>query len=284
MTELIVNADDFGEYRCVSAGILQCIDVGSVLATGVMANSPLFGELAAELVRRPWVDYGVHLNLSRGRPLTARMADECMAGSGGLFSGKFRAALAVLSGRLPVACVEQEWRAQIERALDAGLTLRFLNSHEHVHLIPALRRLTGKLARAYGIPWVRVLRPERSGWSPGAWLRSAAVALLQGRAVDDLMHSPVCIGLAASGRLDPFVLRQLLARLPAQGCFELMCHPGQLDLQEVSDRSLLAYHRWDDELRMLCSPDFPALCAASRLTMTRFRDLRRTAGGLTWTR
>lgn len=280
MTGLIVNADDFGEYRCVSAGILQCIDAGSVLATGVMANSPLFEALSPALLRRPWADYGVHLNLSRGQPLTTAVA-ECLAGSG-MFPGKLRAALAVLSGRLSVGCVEQEWRAQIERALDAGLTLRFLNSHEHLHLIPVLRRLTVKLANAYDIPWVRVLRPEHAGWSPAALLRNAAVALLQGSPSGDMASSPVCIGLAASGRLDCAALERLFGRLPDRGCFELMCHPGQLDLHEVSDPRLLDYHRWEDERRLLCSPDFPAMCSAFGVMVTRFRDLPCPAGELTW--
>lgn len=46
MIKLVINADDFGEFRCVSAGILECIEAGSVSATSVMTNSPLFAELA----------------------------------------------------------------------------------------------------------------------------------------------------------------------------------------------------------------------------------------------
>ncbi len=30
MIKLVINADDFGEFRCVSAGILECIEAGSV--------------------------------------------------------------------------------------------------------------------------------------------------------------------------------------------------------------------------------------------------------------
>ena len=34
--------------------------------------------------------------------------------------------------------MSREWRAQIERCLDSGLRVSFLNSHEHLHMLPAL--------------------------------------------------------------------------------------------------------------------------------------------------
>ena len=41
-------------------------------------------------------------------------------------------------GRLDVGAVGREWRLQIERVLDAGLTLSHLDGHKHVHLLPPL--------------------------------------------------------------------------------------------------------------------------------------------------
>ena len=40
----------------------------------------------------------------------------------GVFPGKVAAVVAVASGQLSLETVEEEWRAQIERALEAGLT------------------------------------------------------------------------------------------------------------------------------------------------------------------
>lgn len=274
MIKLVINADDFGEFRCVSAGILECVEAGSVSATGVMSNSPLFAELAKDLKAYPQLDCGVHLNLSRGVPLTASMAASLQRWNG-VFPGKAAAVAAVAAGRLSLETVEAEWRAQIERALEAGLTIRFLNAHEHVHLWPSLRRLVVGLAQEYGIPWVRKLLPDFSGpVSAAALCRNLAVGLLQrlppglpvGRRVD-------CLGLGASGSLDAMGLRRIFERLPANGVFELMCHPGRLDRSEVNDPRLLAYHDWERERQFLCSSDFVELCASFSIELTRFSDM-----------
>jgi predicted glycoside hydrolase/deacetylase ChbG (UPF0249 family) len=64
---LIVNADDYGYFRCVSKGILTAATRGIVTATGVMANAPRFVEHAAMLRDCDSLDVGVHLNLKIGR-------------------------------------------------------------------------------------------------------------------------------------------------------------------------------------------------------------------------
>ncbi len=274
MIKLVINADDFGEFRCVSAGILECVEAGSVSATGLMTNSPLFAELAADLKAYPQLDCGVHLNLTRGTPLTVPMAASLQRWQG-VFPGKAAAVAAVAVGQLRLETVEQEWRAQIERALEAGVTIHFLNTHEHVHLWPSLRQLIVKLAKEFKVPWVRKLMPDFSGpVSVGALCRNLAVGLLQ-RLPPDLPvgHRLDCLGLGASGRLDAPALRKIFERLPADGVFELMCHPGRLDRSEVNDPRLLAYHDWERERALLCGPDFVALCASFSIELTRFSDM-----------
>ena len=67
---LIVNADDFGYFRCVSRGIVQSHTRGIVTATGVLGNSPNLRDDALLLFQYPDLDVGVHLNLTFGEPLT----------------------------------------------------------------------------------------------------------------------------------------------------------------------------------------------------------------------
>src|SRR5437764_15069926 len=71
---LIVNADDYGYFPCVSRGIAAAAAMGAVTATGILANSPRLEEQIDWLRSSPRLDCGVHLNLTNGGPLTSAMA------------------------------------------------------------------------------------------------------------------------------------------------------------------------------------------------------------------
>lgn len=278
---LIINADDFAYFRCVSLGILDCIEAGTVTATGVFANSPLLDEHAPWLAQTS-ADVGVHLNLTDREPLSARMA-RALDGSGGRFPGKFAIARAVLAGRIGIELVREEWRAQIERCLAAGLTLRFLNSHEHIHMLPGLYRLTLELAVEYRIAHVRHAAPEwPRQWSASAVLRDGIMAVLS--QVDRRPgHAPAprFLGMGESGRLSGDYLRQMLPRLAPGGIYELMCHPGRLDRAEVSDGRLLGYHDWEAERRTLTDPALLAALADNGVRLVAYRNLGTGKDGLT---
>jgi predicted glycoside hydrolase/deacetylase ChbG (UPF0249 family) len=72
---LIINADDYAYFDCVSRGILDCVPQGTVTATGVFANSTWLDEHASWLAASPDVDVEVHSNLTDHLPLTKRLSD-----------------------------------------------------------------------------------------------------------------------------------------------------------------------------------------------------------------
>jgi hypothetical protein len=88
MTGLIVNADDFAYYDCVSQGILRLARAGIVTATGIMANSSHFHSHAVWLQDCENLDVGVHLNLTAGEALSLPMRKE-MGRQGGRLPGKY---------------------------------------------------------------------------------------------------------------------------------------------------------------------------------------------------
>ena len=153
---IIVNADDYGYFDCVSRGILKAATDGIVTATGILANSEHFDEHIAWLNDYKALDLGVHLNLTHGSPLTPGVKKRL-----GHFPEKHTLFKAVLSGALKPKEVKVEWRAQIERCLDKGLNLKFLNSHQHIHMLPSLFSVTLELAAEYGIQHIRISVPER---------------------------------------------------------------------------------------------------------------------------
>ena len=68
--QLIVNADDFGRTRGVSAGILRAHLEGIVTSTTAMMNMPgVAADLHQAKSEAPRLGLGVHLNFTAGRPL-----------------------------------------------------------------------------------------------------------------------------------------------------------------------------------------------------------------------
>ena len=208
---LIVNADDYGHFRCVSKGILKAATHGIVTATGVFANATHFTEHAAWLRDCDALDVGAHLNVTDGMPLTSELRRR-LARWSGRFPGKFSMVGAILSRAVKTEDVRREWRAQIERCLDSGLRVSFLNSHEHMHMLPALFPVASELAKEYDIAHLRFPTSGGAGGSTdGSLFRGVvmkAFETINRRRVD----APTAhfLGLETSGKVNlPYLARSL---------------------------------------------------------------------------
>ncbi len=278
---LIVNADDYGYFECVTNGILKAAAGGIVTATGVLANAPHFDEHAAKLRSCDTLDVGVHLNLTEGLPLTSELR-AALPRSSGRFPGKFAMAASILRGSVKVSDVKREWAAQIDRCLGSGLEVRFLNSHEHIHMLPALFAATEALAREHRIPHIRFPTGRLDGaLSGGSIFRGAVIGAL---GVVNRRHAGSArtrfLGLEASGRLDLAYLEHNLPRLRGGQIYELMCHPGEFDPREVTDARLRRYHDWEGELRTLTSAAARELLLRHRVRPIGYRHLEIRAARL----
>lgn len=278
---LIVNADDYGYFRCVSRGIVECARAGLVTATGVFGNAPNLVEQAGWLGDCEELDTGVHLNLTHGAPLTKVMRDKLSRWSG-QFPGKFALAAAVLSGAIGRKAVHDEWAAQIERCIQVGLQPRFLNSHEHIHMLPPLFPTACALAARFGIAHVRVTSVNTVQWSPPASLVRGVILRALRWAQPAALRSSAArfLGLEASGRLTLAQLERDLRTLQPGGIHELMCHPGRFDERELHDRRLLAYHDWEGERRLLTDPATATLLEHRGVRLIGYRHLDVRAGTL----
>ena len=271
---LIVNADDYGYFRCVSKGILKAAGHGIVTATGVLVNAPHFTEQAAMLRDCDVLDVGVHLNLTEGMPLTSELRRGLSRWSG-RFPQKFAMAGAILSGAIKTEDISREWQAQIERCLDNGLPVKFLNSHEHMHMLPPLFPVVKVLAKHHHIQHIR-FPTSRLGGGPsnGSLFRGAVIKVLgtiSRRRADT--RTARFLGMEASGKLDLPYLERSLSRLGAGEIYELMCHPGEFDAQEVSDSRLVRYHDWQGELSALTSPAVRELLYRHGVRLIGYRHL-----------
>ena len=278
---LIVSADDFGYFRCVSRGIIQAHLQGIVSATALFGNSPHLEKEVALLAGAPDLDIGIHLNLTLGEPLTSELQDK-MAATQGQFPSKLKLITAVLTGAVKPAEIEAEWSCQIERAHGLGLQPCFVNSHEHVHMMPALMDVARRVAKRYQIDHIRVSAPDPidllSFASP---LRDFALALLARRVPKSVrLTAPRFLGLAVSGRLSLAYLQRILPRLKVGQIYELMCHPGIYDHDEIADPCLTSYHDWQLELDTLTSEDARVLLNKYDVSLIGYRHLEELSANI----
>ena len=132
---LIVNADDFGLSKGQNYGIIEACRRGVVTSTTALVNGEAV-EHAAQLSREvPELGVGMHFVLTLGMPLSP------MPGltRDGLL-GKWIWELAEQDA-LPLEEVARELDCQYNRFVDLfGKAPTHIDSHHHVHMIPAIFR------------------------------------------------------------------------------------------------------------------------------------------------
>lgn len=268
LRKLIVNADDFGFTRDVNEGILHAHEHGIVRSASLLATGPAF-QHAVELARAtPSLDVGAHLALVGlpsaldGRPLP---------------STPFALLRAMASHRLDI---HAELAAQMDRIVRAGIQPSHINTHKHTHLFPAVLKAVTRLARQYGVPWVR--RPFDSAWpaDPGAPLRLKLALRTAGplRAhFDRVLARSGCrstdhfAGLLATGRFDAAALVRFIRALPP-GSTEFMCHPGRCGTELAQAPTRLKASR-ERELEALVSAAVLQAVAESDVELCNWRQL-----------
>lgn len=155
----VVHVDDIGMCHSANLGGFEALANGPATCGSIMVPCPWFRE-AAEMARsQPDADLGVHLTLTSeyahyrwGPVLGARVPSLLDA------EGYLPRTTPEAGGGKPEE-VEMELRAQIDRALDAGIDVTHLDSHMGTAFLPGLFAVYTKLALDYQLP-IFLPRPD----------------------------------------------------------------------------------------------------------------------------
>jgi hypothetical protein len=250
---LIVNADDFGRTRAVSAGVVRAHREGIVTATTLMVNAPDTDGAAGLARALATLDVGVHLVLTFGRPLTDASRIRSLVDA----EGRFLRPNALLAREIDRDEALLEYRAQFAKAQSLiGRRPSHLDSHHWVHDQPSLEWAIGELARETGAA-ARIHDDAQRDR-----LRARGVRTPD-RFVREFQH-PGHIGVAE--------LLAILERLaPSEGVAELMCHPGENDPQ-LRRESAYARER-ETELATLTDPRVRAAIERLDISLATFAAL-----------
>ena len=264
-TRLIINADDLGLTTGVNRAIAELHQAKVLTSATLMATGTAFDDAVAIAHANPTLGVGCHVVLTDGVPVSHPESSPSLLGADGK---TFRPSLidfvqALLRGIIRENDIEREALAQVQKLQRAGIDVTHIDTHKHTHLFPAVARPLLHLAERCSVGAVR--NPFEEGWSLGLGhgnrLRRLQVKLL-GRLQSQFEHQPQIrnaqvlttdgtIGISATGHLDAPTLRQILQAMPAEGVFELCCHPGynDRDLDRVTTR--LRTHRDVERLALL---------------------------------
>ena len=257
MRRVIINADDFGRTHIVNGAIIECIELGYITSTTIMANGDAFEEACAYAKSNTSVSYGVHLVLDELKPLTnqSEFVKNGLVDKEGCFV-KGRIFNMKITEQLKQAIYE-EWSAQIDKLINSGIIPSHMDSHHHVHSIYGLQEVLKRLSKRYQIRKVR-----NSGWLPirlkkkmkdvatitqthstiktkrRSTLERVLTYIKRGIAYYQIKHNFVTTDFFSSAK-KYFLNQSQIEKYSDIKIIELMCHPGhpsyEEELRELKD-------------------------------------------------
>jgi predicted glycoside hydrolase/deacetylase ChbG (UPF0249 family) len=170
--------------------------------------------------------------------------------------------------------VYAEASAQVRRIIAAGIRPSHIDTHKHTHLFPSVLEAVARIAKEFGIQWVR--RPFDYGTGAGAGMVKQVVAagmkMMRPRfakALTGLRMTDHFTGFGLTGTLDSAAMIETLRTLPA-GLTEFMCHPGKCGPELQAATTRLKESR-ALELAALTSPEVRRLIDERGIVLTNYR-------------
>ncbi|HIJ82592.1 MAG: hypothetical protein HW380_2150 [Magnetococcales bacterium] len=259
---LAITADGYGLTEGISEGIARLARTQAITGVSVMCH-PAARLERLEILKNSGVLTGVHLVLVEERPV---LADDpglkpILDRRGRFPDSWMRLFFLVMLKPWVLPALKREVEAQINRFVELGLSLDFINSHQHVHLFPPIWLTLRPLLESYKVPIRGTAHWDWQGWSPQGWINAISWISwhLGCRMGNSLSLKPV--GINATGRFSMATAKELLTgkqNFSRWEVPELVVHPGCEDRQARDYYSHWKY-QWDQERTTLASEPLQTL-------------------------
>jgi len=247
--KLLINADDLGYSPIINQAIFDLHIREKIFSTSLLVNMPHSQDAIKGLRTFPDLAVGVHLNLTKGRPLLPSEQIPTLVSPGGKFWPTKQLFARAAARRINIPEVKAELQAQIERVLDFGILPTHLDSHSHWHLLPHLQKLVIGLTKRYQIPGIRQAALRRTLIPSNLWLAATTRNnhLQTKFRIPDYFFSlhqwmgsdGVPINLFFSERFRHLITRSHIT-------LEMVAHPGMLHDPDFPPDTLLTHQRqWE---------------------------------------
>lgn len=272
----IFHADDVGMCHGANVAFEELSKSGIITSGAVMVPCPWFSEVALMASAEPGLDLGVHLTLTsewqsyRWAPISTTRRSSGLIDANGYFWHR----LPMLAEHVVPEAAETEMRAQIERALSAGIDITHLDTHMGAAILPQLIDIYIRLAREYRLP---VLLPRHL-------VDYTSVLEFEGISLKEVTESLTRLEADGWASVDHFRMtpgvpssesdkayHDLIANLPA-GLTLVAVHPNiSGDIEYIVPAKA---HFRTDEYRLFRDEKFKKFIAAQNIKSLGFRPIR----------
>jgi predicted glycoside hydrolase/deacetylase ChbG (UPF0249 family) len=282
---LIINADDLGMSRGITDGILRAHREGVVTSASLIVNQAGSEYAVAQLVKYPDLGVGIHLNISEGTPVLPPQQVPTLVTRDGCFYPPAQMVRRLWRWHTSPHELEAEFRAQIRRMKDRGLSITHGDCHHHMHLYPCAVAPFRRALLAEGIHCARAPRHRhwpRDGYIGGPHAGPAYRRLLVCAYADftqrvtfrPLITPDSCLTCHPryANRLESLTegWKAALQNI-IPGVYELGCHPSLRD-PAFSDHTYWRERR-ELELRILTDPAFRTVIEENNIELINYSNL-----------
>jgi predicted glycoside hydrolase/deacetylase ChbG (UPF0249 family) len=237
---LIVNADDLAIHPDINSGILSAYRNGILTSCTMLMTTPYRERTVRDFVRPALLPIGIHLSLTLGKAAApSDQVPDLVDEQGNLKLSADRLLLSSFkgpNGQSLISQIRREFAAQLALARDFGLQPTHADSHQHVHMNPAIFKLLEDLLPRYGVTRLRYSKERLYAFACGPDLPTLLKrnnppkwALLRWRSSQLRPHlatNDEFFGVLYSGAMTKRALLALLARMPTNRSLEICIHPG----------------------------------------------------------
>jgi len=137
MKRIVLCADDYGQSKAISQGIIDLIKIKRLSATSGMVNAAYWEEAAILLhPLQSEVTIGLHFNLTQGNALSKAYQDHY----GYRFLPLSQLMRNAFLRQFDKKIIEQELMSQLDRFVECmGFLPKFIDGHQHIHQFPIIR-------------------------------------------------------------------------------------------------------------------------------------------------
>lgn len=247
--DFFIVADDLGIDSAVNEGIFFAFKNGLIDGASLMANGKAFDDAIQRFKDFPGTNIGIHLVLVEEKPLTLIKLPK----NHKTFFIKY------VLGLINKNEIYTETKAQISKCIQAGIKPAFINSHQHLHLLPGMMDTTIKLSKEFDISYIRVVN-EPLSLVGGELFRQAQLLFLNflswlaKKKIEKagFQYNNFFVGFVNAGNLSIKDLRSAkkLKKKYPEKIVELGCHPG-FESQELIEKYSHWRYNWEKEIEVL---------------------------------